>query len=531
MKEKRALIKWMVLSLIVVLMQIMFISVSFANYGDVIQGGLCGMDSGYIPPTGNYTSNGTGATEHSQPGESDHQGYVHNVSMDDTEMDISGVGNYNYEWTFYHGEVPTVNIRVRLKNKTNHKIHRNDVTIKWFESPNHTFNPQYDHHFATDHNKKSIGPFQHNSHSDELVERKTGITYLQTLSPGVYYIYPVFYYNGEENMASEHDHGEYIKVTILPRYDVENVFFNSDKTTVTVGEGLTLSATVKNNYDSLPHDVRVGFYINGGSFNHKLFYAKVFTPADLGTQSFTVPTLAPATPGSYTISMEVDDENKLEEKNENNNQRSFQLTVTPPLLPPTIDISGKWDMNANGFQFKTFFFQEGNNLKGFMVYDGNQIPYRITGTVSGDQVNFFRDIGSNIPQEYKTTWSTNDNLSGDFSHNNQWGYSWSAIRASDTGYQEDLSGTWEGVGNGHSFSMNVINEGAILQGNIYFNDLGMTEEIKGFVDGRDVIFFRDSPQLVNSQEWQGTFDGGFSLMGTFSHDGLWNYTWEANKNP
>ncbi len=134
-----------------------------------------GMGGSYTPPTGNYTSNGSGATEHSQPGESDHQGYVHNVSMDDTEMDISGVGNYNNEWAFYYGEVPTVNIRVRLKNKTNHKIGRNDVTIKWFESPNHTFNPQYDHHFATDHNKKSIGPFKHHSHSDELVERKINL--------------------------------------------------------------------------------------------------------------------------------------------------------------------------------------------------------------------------------------------------------------------------------------------------------------------------------------------------------------------
>ena len=318
----------------------------WTDIGGELPVGFGGAGGSYTPPTGNYTSNGSGATEHSQPGESDHQGYVHNVSMDDTEMDISGVGNYNHEWTFYHGEVPTVNIRVRLKNKTNHKIGRNDVTIKWFESPNHTFNPQYDHHFATDHNKKSIGPFKHHSHSDELVERKTGITHLQTLNPGVYYIYPVFYYNGEENMASEHDHDEYIKVTILPRYDVENVSFNSDKTTVTVGEGLTLSATVKNNYDSLPHDVRVGFYINGGLFNHKLFYAKVFTPADLGTQSFTVPALAPATPGRYTISMEVDDENKLAEKNESNNRRSFVLTVDPQPIDGAIDTNyGSTDPN------------------------------------------------------------------------------------------------------------------------------------------------------------------------------------------
>ncbi len=307
----------------------------------------------YIPPIGNYTpAPGSGATEHSQPGESDHPGYVHNVSMDDVEMSPAGSGNYNHEWTFYHGEVPVVNIRVRLKNKTNHKIHHDDVTIKWFESPNHTFNPSYDHHFATDHNKKSIGPFQHNSHDDELVERKTGITYLQTLNPGVYYIYPVFYYEGEENMASEHDHGEYIKVTILPRYDVENVSLITDKTTVTVGEGLTLSATVKNNYDTLPHDVRVGFYINGGGFNLKLFYAKVFTPADLGTQSFTIPTLAPATPGSYTISMEVDDENRLEEKNENNNNKSFQLVVLDPLtiskmLPAKVKETIFWWLRTN----------------------------------------------------------------------------------------------------------------------------------------------------------------------------------------
>ncbi len=153
---------------------IIFPLAGFASYG-VVNGGLCGMDSGYIPPTGNYTSNGTGATEHSQPGESDHQGYVHSVSMDKTEMDISGVGDYNNEWLFYHGEVPVTNARTRLKNKTNHKIHHNDVTIKWFESPNKTFNPSYDHHFATDHNKKSIGKRKKHSHSDELVERKINL--------------------------------------------------------------------------------------------------------------------------------------------------------------------------------------------------------------------------------------------------------------------------------------------------------------------------------------------------------------------
>ncbi len=318
------------------LLGVIFPLAGFASYG-VVSGGLCGMDSGYIPPTGNYTSNGTGVTEHPQPGESDHPGYVHNVSMDEAEMSPAGSDDYHRSWTFTHGEVPVVNVRVRLKNKTNHKIGRNDVTIKWFESPNHTFNPQYDHHFATDHNKKSISPFKHDSHSDELVERKTNIDYLQSLGPGIYYIYPVFYYNGEENMASEHDHNEYVKVTILPRYDVENVSLNTDKTTVTVGEGLTLSATVKNNYDSLPHDVRVGFYINGGLFNHKLFYAKVFTPQNLGTQSFTVPTLAPATPGIYTISMEVDDENKLAEKNEGNNRRSFVLVVNPQPINGVVD--------------------------------------------------------------------------------------------------------------------------------------------------------------------------------------------------
>ncbi len=147
------------------------------NSGNIVDGDVgvrSGGDyyAGYYP---NYTSNGTGATEHSQPGESDHPGYVHNVSMDDTEMSPAGGDNYHGSWTFYHGEVPTVNVRVRLKNKTNLKIGRNDVTIKWFESPNHTFNPNHDHHFATDHNKKSIGPFKHHSHDDELVERKRNL--------------------------------------------------------------------------------------------------------------------------------------------------------------------------------------------------------------------------------------------------------------------------------------------------------------------------------------------------------------------
>jgi len=321
---------------------------SFASYGTVSVN-LCG--SGYVgnpytPPSANYTDNGTGATERSQPGESDHPGFKHNISMDDTELARAGTDSYNRKWTFYHGQVPTVNIRTRLHNKTNHEIGKNEVTIKWYESPNKTFNPVNDHHFATDHNKKSIGKFKHNSHSDELVERKTGITYLKTLNPGIYYLYPVFYYNGEENMASKNDHGEYIKVTILPRYDVEATQFTANKSAVTTGENFVLAASVRRNYDYLPHDVRVGFYISGNNLSNKLFFAKIFTPNQLGSQTFTIPTLAPLTPGNYTITMKVDDEGILGEINEGNNQRSFNLQVNLPPINGTVDTNfGSTDPN------------------------------------------------------------------------------------------------------------------------------------------------------------------------------------------
>ena len=293
---------------------------------------VCEVDSvivgGQDSPSANYTPNGTGAVERPQPGERDKLGHKHKVGMDDVEVTITGEDDYHHSLTFYQGEVPVVNVRARLKNKTNQKIGKKKVKIKWFESPNKTFNPDHDHHFATDYNRESIGAFKHNSHDDELVERKTNITHLQNLSPGVYYLYPVFYFEGEENIASKHSHGEYSKITILPKYDVEAVSLISDKITVLIGESFTLTAGVFNNRNQLPHDVRVGFYINGEDLNNKLFYAKVLTASELVNQQIiTIPVLAPLKPGMYNIAMKVDDEGMLTETNEGNNQRSFNLLV------------------------------------------------------------------------------------------------------------------------------------------------------------------------------------------------------------
>ena len=111
------------------------------NIGGVLPSGFGGggtpIGGAYTPPPADYSNPG-GATEVPQPGESDHAGYVHNVSMDDVEASVSGHNDYHHSLTFYHGEVPTLNVRARLKNKTNHKIGSEDVTIKWFESPNKT---------------------------------------------------------------------------------------------------------------------------------------------------------------------------------------------------------------------------------------------------------------------------------------------------------------------------------------------------------------------------------------------------------
>jgi hypothetical protein len=332
----------------------------------------------------------------------------------------------------------------------------------------------------------------------------------------------VFYYNGEDNVASKHDHGEYIKVTILPRYDVMAEAFASNKTVVTIGEDFTLTSTAKNNYDQLPHDVRVGFYINGEDLTNKLFYAKVFTSAELGEQALTVPVLAPLNPGSYTITMKVDDEEALEEVEEGNNQKSFNLLVMDN-SPPTVNLSGKWTMTANTTGFRTFFFQEGNHLTGYMMYDGLQKPEYIQGVINAEKVAFSRSNHQLVvPQQFVTTILNDDSLSGDFSHNNQWGNAWSATRNATMGYVEDLSGGWQGTANGYEAIVSFIVTDNILTGTIKFDVLDYTEDIKGIVDGDSFTFFRGDSHTVIPQEYQGTFDGGTSLNGFFSHDGLWN---------
>ena len=75
-----------------------------------------GIGGFYIPPPADYSNPG-GATEVPQPGESDHAGYVHNVSMDDVEASVSGHSDYHHSLTFYHGEVPTLDVRARIRWK------------------------------------------------------------------------------------------------------------------------------------------------------------------------------------------------------------------------------------------------------------------------------------------------------------------------------------------------------------------------------------------------------------------------------
>jgi len=64
--------------------------VAFQNLWYAYGGLPSGMGGGYTPPSGSYTNNNAGAIERPQPGESDHEGYVHNVGMDDVEMSIAG---------------------------------------------------------------------------------------------------------------------------------------------------------------------------------------------------------------------------------------------------------------------------------------------------------------------------------------------------------------------------------------------------------------------------------------------------------
>jgi hypothetical protein len=158
-----------------------------------------------------------------------------------------------------------------------------------------------------------------------------------------------------------------------------------------------------------------------------------------------------------------------------------------------------------------------------MIYDNDQKPDGIQGTIVGDQIIFYRDNPNlTVPQKYITTYTDNNYISGDFSHNNQWDYTWSATRNTTMGYVEDLTGSWEGVANGYEAILTVVANGNLLKGTIKFNVLNYTETINGIIDGNNFTFFRGNPQLVVPQEYQGIFDGGTSLSGSFSHDGLWN---------
>ncbi len=197
---------------------------------------------------------------------------------------------------------------------------------------------------------------------------------------------------------------------------------------------------------------------------------------------------------------------------------SFTIDTT---IQPS-DLSGEWTLSANGIGFRVFFFQDGNDLTGYMIYDGAQRPESIYGSISGGQVTFFRNNSQlAIPQQYVTTYMSDNSLEGNFSHNNQWGYSWEATRVATAGYVEDISGSWQGLINSYESTLNLSINNNILEGVVGLSAFNATDNIKGIINGNNFTFFRSNSQLAVPQEFRGSFDGGTSLSGSFSHNGVW----------
>lgn len=357
----------------------------------------------YIPPNGNSNltpESGYGNTpqfeSYTDPN------HKHAISMDDTVLSIRGKESYNRKWVFTQYDVPTVDLRTKMKEKLGKRWSHNQLYIQWWLSPNNTFTT-YDVLLGTDSPKSDLK--SHQKHR----ERMTGVKGLKNLSPGKYWIYPRFIFpadnqgNVQYNMASNQDKGEYIEVTILPKYDFETTWFSSNKYVVKTKERLSLWVNATSYGGMFPYDVRVGLYVSGEGYDNKLFFAKVFHPnGNLGT-AFEVKTIAPALPGKYTLKCVIDDEKQHSEWDETNNQIEFPLTVTARGPDAAIGL---------GFQVQSTETYNGWQGQEIHVSSSEALEARAIITNNGDEKIVYSEMSFKISTDL------------DFNQEDDWHFAW-----------------------------------------------------------------------------------------------------------
>jgi hypothetical protein len=381
---------------------------SFQNVWNGIGGelpvGFGGIGGSYISSSANYTltpENGYGNTPQNESYlDPNHK---HAISMDDTEISIRGQESYDRKITFTQYDIPTVDLRVKMKEKLGIEWNHNQLFIQWWLSPNDTFTT-YDVLLGTDSPSSNLDP--HEKHR----ERITGIAGLQSLAPGKYWIYPRFIFpadnqgNVQYNMASNQDRGEYIELTILPKYDFETTWFSSDKYVAQTGEQLSLWVNATSYGGMFPYDVRVGLYVSGEGYDNKLFSAKVFHPnGDLGT-AFEVKTIAPALPGNYTLKLIIDDEGQHPEWNESNNQLEFPLTVTA--RGPDADI-------GEGFQVQSTETYDGWQEEVIYASPSEALEVKANIINNGDEDIIYSEMSFKVSMDL------------DFNQEEDWHFAWS----------------------------------------------------------------------------------------------------------
>jgi hypothetical protein len=86
-----------------------------------------------------------------------------------------------------------------------------------------------------------------------------------------------------------------------------------------------------------------------------------------------------------------------------------------------------WLLTAYHGKFFLNYTRNGNKISGFMrAYDNINEQRPIKGTIEGKKISFIV-LEYEIPEEYKGTINDEGNkMSGEYSHDGNWGYKWSA---------------------------------------------------------------------------------------------------------
>ncbi len=104
--------------------------------------------------------------------------------------------------------------------------------------------------------------------------------------------------------------------------------------TPTVGEKTSIVATVANIGDRISGPFNVHFYVEGPGGSYFSDHSTILELRDGDTKSVEV-SWTPSEAGLYTITVAVDQENRVSEKNEYNNQMQVLVEVAPGQLSPT----------------------------------------------------------------------------------------------------------------------------------------------------------------------------------------------------